>query len=66
MGRIKRGGYIFKWWIGDHGPRHVHVYDSDNKFLGRVVVDTKAPLDEWQPPLKVTQIIEQLENEGRL
>jgi hypothetical protein len=26
MGRIRRGGYIFEWWIGDHqteyGPKY--------------------------------------------
>jgi len=22
-------GYIFIWWIGDHPPRHVHVYYDD-------------------------------------
>jgi hypothetical protein len=25
MGRVRRGGYIIKWFIGDHPPRHVHV-----------------------------------------
>lgn len=26
MGRKKRGGYLIEWWIGDHLPKHVHVY----------------------------------------
>jgi hypothetical protein len=26
MGRIRRGGYLIDWWIGDHRPKHVHVY----------------------------------------
>lgn len=26
MGRVRRGGYIIDWWIGDHVPKHVHVY----------------------------------------
>lgn len=26
MGRIRRGGYLIDWWIGDHTPKHVHVY----------------------------------------
>jgi len=26
MGRIRRGGYLIDWWIGDHAPKHVHVY----------------------------------------
>jgi hypothetical protein len=24
-GRVRRGGYIFIWWVGDHPPRPVHV-----------------------------------------
>ena len=24
--KIRRGGFIFLAWMGDHGPRHVHVY----------------------------------------
>jgi hypothetical protein len=36
MGRIRRGGYIFEWWIGDHPPRHIHVSDGHGKLLGRV------------------------------
>ena len=26
MSKIRRGNYIFLTWIGDHSPRHVHVY----------------------------------------
>jgi hypothetical protein len=26
MGKIRRGGFIFVTWKGDHSPRHVHVY----------------------------------------
>jgi len=26
MGKIRRGGYVFLSWKGDHGPRHAHVY----------------------------------------
>jgi len=26
MTRIRRGGYVFVTWVGDHPPRHVHVY----------------------------------------
>ena len=30
MGKVKRGGYVFLSWIGDHSPRHVHVYKDGN------------------------------------
>jgi hypothetical protein len=33
MPKIRRGGYLFVAWKGDHAPRHVHVYRG-----GRLVV----------------------------
>ena len=66
MGKVRRGGYIFEWWIGDHAPRHVHVSDNNGELLGRVRVDTMEPLDNWQPPRKVLEIIRQLVEEDRL
>ena len=42
MGRVRRGGFVFVWWKGDHAPRHVHVYRE-----GKLVV--KWDLDNWQP-----------------
>ena len=36
MGKVRRGGYVFQWWIGDHPPRHVHVFDG-NFFDRRLV-----------------------------
>lgn len=66
MGRIRRGGYTVVWWAGDHPPRHVHVYDGKDRFLGRVTVETQKPLDDWIPPPKVIEIVKALRNEGRL
>jgi hypothetical protein len=66
VGRVRRGGYIFDWWIGDHPPRHVHVSDGNGKLLGRVTVENLEPLDDWRPPRKVVVIIQQLLEEERL
>ena len=66
MGKIRRGGYVFVWWIGDHSPRHVHVFDRRGRILGRVALSSWKPLDDWEPSRKVVQIIQQLESEGRL
>lgn len=66
MGKVRRGGYIFEWWIGDHPPRHVHVSDSDGTLLGRVALETMEPLDDWTPPRKVIDIIQDLQKKGRL
>ena len=66
MGKVRRGGYIFEWWIGDHTPRHIHVSDSNGELLGRVALDGEKSLDDWKPPRKVLDLIRQLRDEGRL
>ena len=33
MSIIRRGGYIFIAWIGDHSPRHIHVYRDEKLIL---------------------------------
>jgi len=66
MGKVRRGGYVFEWWIGDHKPRHVHISDSNGKLLGRVGLEKMESLDDWKPPKKVVEIIQQLTEEGRL
>ena len=42
MGKVRRGGYVFLTWKGDHTPRHVHANRD-----GKLVV--KWDLDNWQP-----------------
>jgi len=66
MGRIRRGGYILEWFIGDHWPPHVHVYDNKRKFIGRLDPDHLVGLEGWVPNRKLIQIIEDLKKEGRL
>lgn len=41
MGRVRRGGFVFVWWKGDHAHRHVHVY-REGKFV------VKWDLDDWK------------------
>lgn len=66
MGRIRRGGYIITWFIGDHEPRHVHVETSNGKLIGRFDLRTRRGMEGWQPDKKLLQIIGQLEKEQRL
>lgn len=33
MSRAKRGGYIIEWWMGDHPPRHVHVFKNSKEVV---------------------------------
>lgn len=64
MPRIRRGGFLFVAWKGDHTPRHVHVYGD-----GKLVV--KWDLESWVPmkghaTARVLRLIRELEMEGRL
>ena len=66
MGKVRRGGYVFEWWSGDHEPRHVHVSNQNGNLLGRIAIESKKPLDAWNPPRKVIELIEELKREGRI
>ncbi len=64
MSKVRRGGYVFVTWKGDHAPRHVHVYRDG-------VLIVKWDLDNQQPMVgKVTRrirvLLEQLKFEGAL
>jgi Domain of unknown function (DUF4160) len=67
MGRVRRGGYIIKWFIGDHHPpRHVHVEKENGELLGRLDLERMTGMEGWQPDRKLLKIIEELRREGRL
>jgi hypothetical protein len=62
--KIRRGGYVFLSWVGDHPPRHVRVYRS-----GRLVV--KWDLDNRRAmkgaaSRKILALLRQLQSEGRI
>jgi len=64
MSKIRRGNYVFLAWVGDHRPRHVHVYKE-----GKLIV--KWDLERWRPmlgraPLRVIRLLAELRAEGRL
>ncbi len=64
MGKIRRGGFIFIQWIGDHPPSHVHVYRN-----GKLVV--KFDLESWlvmkgKVSKRLLLIIKSLREEGHL
>jgi hypothetical protein len=66
MGKVRRGGYMFLWWIGDHTPRHVHVFDKNSKLITRVNLETLQPMDIPRVERKILELIRELQNEGRL
>jgi hypothetical protein len=64
VGKIRRGGYIFITWKGDHSPRHVHVY-RDGKLVTKWDLVNRKTM-KGKADRKVRQLIEALESEGRL
>jgi len=64
LGKERRGGYVFVSWIGDHSPRHVHVYRN-----GRLVL--KWDLDrrkvmKGRVTRRLVKLIDDLEREQLL
>jgi len=62
--KVRRGGYVFLKWVGDHSPHHVHVY-KDSKLV------VKWDLGNWQPmkgqaTARIVKLLEELLKEEKL
>ena len=55
---------MFEWWIGDHEPKHVHVY-RDGKEIAKVVIPSMRLLS-GKLNKKLKKIIEELLAEGKI
>jgi hypothetical protein len=64
MGRVRRGGYVFVTWKGDHTPRHVHVY-RDGEFVVKWDLENRKPM-KGDAPARVLELIAELDAEGVL
>lgn len=64
MGKIRRGGFVFIAWKGDHPPRHVHVY-RDGTLVVKWNLDDRVPM-KGAATGRVLRLIEELEAEGLL
>ena len=64
MGKVRRGGYIFVTWKGDHLPRHVHVY-RDGTLVVKWDLDHGKPM-KGAPTGRVLELIKELDSEGLL
>lgn len=65
MGRIRRGGYIFDFWVGDHPPRHVHVLRS-GRLLAKVELDEHLTVMMGKVSRRIRRMIRVLQQEGKL
>ena len=64
MGKIKRGGYVFITWKGDHPPRHVHVY-RDGVLVGKWNLERREPM-KGMVSRRIRRLIVELEEEKLL
>jgi hypothetical protein len=64
MSKIRRGGFVFVTWVGDHPPRHVHVYRS-GRFVVKWDLDKRQAI-EGTTSAKVRSLLEELSEEGLL
>jgi hypothetical protein len=64
VGKIRRGGYVFINWKGDHEPLHVHVFKDGVEVLKWDLVND-VPMS-GRPTAKILKLIRELVSEGRL
>jgi len=64
MGKIRRGNYIFVTWIGDHAPRHVHVY-RDGKLVVKWDLENHVAM-KGRANSRILKLLDELEEEGLL
>jgi hypothetical protein len=64
MSKIRRGNHVFLAWVGDHGPRHVHVY-KDGKLVVKWDLDNRQAMGGTITK-RVLRLIETLEKDGLL
>lgn len=44
MGERKAGGFIFRTRQSDHPPLHVHIFDGQNRSIGRWDIEHQCPM----------------------
>ena len=55
---------MIEWWMGDHDPKHVHIY-KNGKEIGKVVVPDMRVLT-GKLNRKLRKMIEELLREGKI
>ena len=64
MAKVRRGGFVFLTWKGDHAPWHVHVY-RDGKLVLKWDLENKRAM-KGAASRRVLDLIRALEDEGQL
>ena len=63
MGKIRRGGFIFVTWVGDHG-KHVHVFRNQREVL-KWDLETDRAI-QGTASRRLVRLIRELREEGVL
>ena len=64
MGRKKFKNYIIEWWLGDHLPKHVHIF-KDGEFIAKIEIPSLIILEERRRiPKNILNQILKLYKEG--
>ena len=64
MGKVKRGGYVFLSWIGDHTPKHVHVY-KNGKLIVKWDIENNMAM-KGSASRTILKYVEALVQEGKI
>jgi hypothetical protein len=65
MGRIRRSGYVFEFWVGDHPPRHGHIF-KDRKLVAKVELNAELTVMHGNIGERIRKILKELMNEGQI
>lgn len=64
MGKLRRGGFFFVTWKGDHPPRHVHVY-RDGQLVVKWNLEDQVVM-KGKATDRIIRLISELQEEGAL
>ena len=64
VGKIRRSNFVLLTWIGDHSPRHVHIY-RDGKLVLKWNLDAWVPM-KGQATARLLKLLAELRSEGVL
>ena len=64
MGKIRRAGYVFVTWKGDHAPYHVRVY-RDRRLVLKWDLECGRAMS-GRPTRRMLRAIAELQDEGLL
>jgi hypothetical protein len=64
VGKIRRGGFVFVTWKGDHSPYHVHVY-RDGSLVVKWDLENDVAM-KGQASRRILRLIAELREEGLL